>query len=197
MEADEAKKDVWLREEILMKVYVHLANGFEEIEAITVVDVLRRAESDVETVSITENLWVTGAHGIGVKADQLINDIDYDSGKMIVLPGGLPGTTNLAENSKLIDQIKSYNNQNKWVGAICAAPMILGEKGLLEGKTAVIYPGMESHLKGAKVGRKNVEVDGNIVTSKGPGTAMEFAFKLVELLKGKEAIKQLKEEMLL
>ncbi|NLY71119.1 MAG: DJ-1/PfpI family protein [Clostridiales bacterium] len=180
-----------------MKVYVHLANGFEEIEATTVIDVLRRAEIDVETVSITGDLLVTGAHGVGVKADKLIDDVNYDSGDMIVLPGGMPGTTNLGNCSKLIEQVKKYNDQKKWVGAICAAPMILGENGLLEGKTAVIYPGMEEHLKGAELGNNKVEVDGNIITSKGPGTAMDFALKLVEVLKDKDAVNKLKEEMLL
>jgi 4-methyl-5(b-hydroxyethyl)-thiazole monophosphate biosynthesis len=178
-----------------MKVFVHFANGFEEIEALTVVDVLRRADIDTKMVSVTGDLMVTGAHGITLKADFLYDNADYKNCDMIVLPGGMPGTTSLAEHQGLVKEIKNFDNQKKWIAAICAAPMIFGKLGLLEGKTAVIYPGMEQHLTGAKVGQHNVEIDGNIITSKGPGTAMEFAFTLVELLKDKATVKRLKESM--
>lgn len=178
-----------------MKVYVHLAEGFEEIEAVTAVDVLRRAGINAETVSVTGNLTVTGSHTIPVKADLLFNDADYDGCDMIVLPGGMPGTANLAAHEGLTRQIKEFAAKKKWIAAICAAPMVFGGLGLLAGKTAVIFPGMEKHLAGARVGRGNVEIDGKIITSKAPGTAMEFAFALVEVLKGRDTAKELKKTM--
>jgi protein deglycase len=180
-----------------MSAYVHLAKGFEEIEALTVVDVLRRAGIDTKTISVTEDYMVTGAHGISVKADLLFEEASYDECSMLILPGGMPGTKNLEDHQGLIDQIKNFSTEKKWIAAICAAPMILGGLGLLKGKTAVIYPGMEAHLTGANIGRNNVEIDGRIITSKGPGTAMEFALVLVEVLKDKEMARALKSAMIL
>ena len=153
-----------------MKVYVHLAEGFEEIEAITVVDVLRRAGVEAETVSVTGEFSVTGAHGIPVTADLLFEVADYDNCEMIVLPGGMPGTTNLGAHEGLVKQLEKFAEQNRWLAAICAAPMVLGKAGLLKDRTAVIYPGMEAHLVEARVGKNPVEVDGKIITSKGHGT---------------------------
>lgn len=178
-------------------VYVHLATGFEEIEAVTIIDVLRRAQVDVETVSISGELLVEGAHGISVKADKLFENVDYANCEMMVLPGGMPGTTNLGSHGGLIKELKAFAAKGGKVAAICAAPMVFGEEGLLEGKRAVIYPGMESHLKGAIIGAGEVETDGNIITSKGPGTAMAFALALAEILKGTAAVDNLKEAMLL
>ncbi|MDD2215214.1 MAG: DJ-1/PfpI family protein [Eubacteriales bacterium] len=180
-----------------MKVYVHFANGFEEIEALTVVDVLRRAEIHTETVSVSGDLMVTGAHGVPVRTDILFDEADYENCSMIVLPGGMPGTANLAAHEGLTQKIKEFAVSKKWMAAICAAPMVLGELGLLKGKTAVIYPGMEEHLINAKTGRNNVEIDGAVITSKGPGTAMEFALTLVKVLKDMSTVKQLKNAMLL
>jgi 4-methyl-5(b-hydroxyethyl)-thiazole monophosphate biosynthesis len=180
-----------------MKVYVHLAEGFEEIEAVTVVDVLRRAGVEAETVSVTGTHLVTGAHGIPVTADLLFEEADYDSCEMIVLPGGMPGTTNLGAHKGLVKQLEKFAEQNRWLAAICAAPMVLGQSGLLKDRTAVIYPGMETHLKGAQVGEKPVEIDGKIITSKGPGTAMAFALTLAEVLKGASEADALKRSMLL
>lgn len=180
-----------------MKVYVHLATGFEEIEAITVIDVLRRAEITAEAVSVTGEHLVEGAHGVVVKADLLFDEADYDSCDMIVLPGGMPGTTNLGAHKGLAEQLKKFAAQDRWLAAICAAPMILGETGLLKGKMAVIYPGMEKHLKEALIGEDKVVTDGRIVTSKGPGTAIDFAMALVEILKDKVAVSELRKAMLL
>lgn len=180
-----------------MKVYVHLATGFEEVEAITIIDVLRRAGVDVESISVTGQDIVTGAHGIPIKADLLFENGNYESCGMIVLPGGIPGTPNLAAHEGLMKEIKNFAAKNRFLAAICAAPMILGEAGLLNGKTAVIYPGMESHLKGAVIGSEAVVVDDNYITSKGPGTAMDFALTIARILKGDEAVDDLREEMLL
>ena len=132
-------------------IYVHLAKGFEEIEALTCVDLLRRAGLPVETVSCDPARTVTGSHGISVEADTLFVSADYDGAEMIVLPGGMPGTTNLRAHEKLCQKIREFAAaEDKKVAAICAAPMILGQLGLLEGKKATIYPGMEEELKGAK-----------------------------------------------
>ncbi len=180
-----------------MKVYVHLATGFEEIEAITVIDVLRRADIDVESISITGDKLVVGAHGIGVEADQVFEKANYENCQMIILPGGIPGTPNLNAHKGLMNEIRNFASSDRLLAAICAAPMILGEAGLLKGKTAVIYPGMEIHLKDAEIGKDTVAIDGNIITSKGPGTAMDFALAIVGLLKDQGAVDDLKSAMLL
>jgi protein deglycase len=176
-------------------VYIHFATGFEEVEAITPVDVLRRAGIEVKTVSVMGNRFVMGSHGISIETDLLFEEVDYSLGTMIVLPGGMPGTKNLAAHTGLEGHIVEYASQGKWIAAICAAPMILGELGILKGKTAVIFPGMEDHLLGAKVGKKSVEVDGNVITSKGAGTAMDFSFVLVEKLKTATMADSLKKAM--
>lgn len=178
-----------------MKVFVHLAEGFEEIEALTVVDVLRRAGIDAATVSVSGARLVTGAHGIAVQADGLFEETSYEGADMIVLPGGMPGTKNLAAHGGLVKTIEAFAEEDRWIAAICAAPMILGSLGLLRGRNAVIYPGMEQHLSGARISRDNVVRDGHIITSKGPGTAMEFALALVGTLLGGDAAAELKRSM--
>jgi len=178
-----------------MKVYVHFADGFEEIEAITVLDVLRRAGIDAQSVSVTGNLLVMGAHSIPIKADALFDDAAYEDCDMIVLPGGMPGSTGLWKHQGLAEKIRNFSAQGKWLAAICAAPMVFGQMGLLKGRKAICYPGFEDKLLGAKIGKHNVEIDGKIITSKGPGTAMEFALTLVEVLQNKEAVKNLRESM--
>ncbi len=168
-----------------MKVYLHLAEGFEEIEAVTVVDVLRRADIDVETVSISGKKEVTGAHKITVTADKLFKEINYDKGTMIVLPGGMPGTLNLGNHAGLTEKIKAYAKQDKWLAAICAAPMVLGRLGTLNQKSATCYPGFEKELSGANyLASVPVVQSGKIITSRGPGTAILFALKIVEVLIG-------------
>lgn len=176
-------------------IYVMLANGFEEIEALAFVDILRRAEIDVSTVSIYDETQVKGAHGITVLADYTIGDIGY-LGTGIVLPGGLPGTTNLEENAIVIDLIKKYAKDGKFVGAICAAPSVLGKLGILKKKSATCYPPFEKFLVDANLSSERVAVDGNIVTSKGAGTAHDFAFKFVELIKDKKTADNIRSSML-
>ncbi len=179
-----------------MKVYLHLADGFEEIEALTVVDVLIRANISAETVSITGKREVIGAHNVIVTADKVFEETDYDDGNMIVLPGGVPGTTNLEQHSGLMEIIKAYEKQGKWIAAICAAPRVLGDLGLLNNKAATCYPGYEDRLKGAIISSANVVQSGNIITSRGPATAMLFALKLVEVLDGPDKVNMIKEDML-
>jgi len=178
-------------------VYLHLAAGFEEIEAITVADILRRGGVAVQLVSINDNLEVTGGHNISVKADILFEEADYDACEMMIFPGGMPGTTNLLKHRELIETMVRFAATNKPVAAICAAPMLLGQTGLTMGKMATIFPGMEDKLVGAIVSSERVVIDGNIITSKGPGTAMEFALALVGILKGDETQQKLKGGLIL
>lgn len=177
-------------------VFVLLAQGFEEIEALTVVDVLRRAELRTITVSIEKNEYVKGGHNITVVADKLFADIDFTQGDMIVLPGGMPGTNNLNAFKELKKVLNDYDFQKKNIAAICAAPLILGEMGLLKNKKAVCYPGHEHQLLGATIMKDRVVVSENIITSKGPGAALEFALKLVEILQNKEIASRIAEAMI-
>ena len=167
-------------------IYVHLAEGFEEVEALTIVDVLRRAEADVKTVSVTGQKMVRGTHGVNIEADLLLEEADYGACEMIVLPGGMPGASNLGDHAELTAKIREFAKAGRKLAAICAAPMVLATNGVLEGKQATIYPGMESYLGDAKATGAAVTVDGNVITGKGPALAMEFALALVEDLKGKE-----------
>ncbi|OPL09884.1 MAG: thiamine biosynthesis protein ThiJ [Firmicutes bacterium ML8_F2] len=165
---------------------VHLAEGFEEIEAVTIIDVLRRAEIPVIVVSVTGKHKVTGSHDITVTADQLFEDIDYGKVGMIILPGGMPGSANLKEHAGLRNKILKFKNEGRLLGAICAAPMVFGSLGLLEHKKATCYPGFENYLTDAEVTGNDVEVSGKIITGKGPGVAIHFALKIAEIIKGKE-----------
>lgn len=163
-------------------IYVFLADGFEMIEALTPVDILKRAGLEVKTVSVKGDT-VTSSHGVKVTPDIKIEDIeDIDDVKALVLPGGMPGTLNLQSTPSLIDLIKECNAQEKYICAICAAPLILGEMGLLKGKNATCYPGFEEKLKGAVIKSDKVVKDSNIITAKGAGAALDFAFKIVEEL---------------
>lgn len=178
-------------------VYIHLANGFEEIEAVTIVDILRRAEVQASFVSVEKEKSVRGTHGILIEADVTFEMADYDLCDMIVLPGGMPGTKNLAGNERLLIKIKEFNKQGKYLAAICAAPMVFAAATILNGKNATIYPGMEAYLEGAKLSTNKVVVDGNIITSRGPGTSMEFALKIVEILKGETVSEKLRKDLVI
>lgn len=169
-----------------MKAFVFLAKGFEEIEAITPIDILKRAGMEVDTVSITSNKEVVGAHGIIVVADYIFDDADFSDADLLFLPGGMPGTTNLDAHEGLKSLIQEQMHDDKLVAAICAAPTILGRMGLLKGKEAICYPGFEDQLKGATISNNSIVKSGNIVTGKGAGVAVQFALKLVEELKGKD-----------
>jgi 4-methyl-5(b-hydroxyethyl)-thiazole monophosphate biosynthesis len=178
-------------------VYVHLADGFEEIEAITIVDILRRAGLETETVSIMGRLSVTGAHGVQIVADIVFEDAVYDNCELIVLPGGMPGATNLDEHARLREKIQSFARQDKKLAAICAAPLVLGHAGVLEGKEATCYPGFEAELTGAIPTETAVCVSGNITTSRGPATAATFALELVRQLKSDAVSDSVAADMLL
>lgn len=172
-------------------VTVFLAEGFEEIEALTVVDLLRRAKIATDMVTIGDNKQVTGSHGITVMADKLLQEVDFEQTKMIVLPGGMPGTTNLEACEALMQQVDRFYEQRKYLGAICAAPSILGHRGYLQGIMACSYPSMESHLKGADITQNPVEVSGHVITSRGMGTAIAFGLALIEVLQGEQAAQEM------
>ena len=158
-------------------IFVFLAEGFEEIEALTPVDVLRRAGLSVQTVSVMDEQVVAGAHGVPVVADKMFAEINPEDAEMILLPGGLPGATNL--------------------DAHCAAPLVFGNRGLLNGKKATCYPGFETYLQGAEYTAALVEKDGNFITAKGPGAALEFAFAIVEKYCGAQMVHELKHGMMI
>ncbi|MCX6238176.1 MAG: DJ-1/PfpI family protein [Bacteroidia bacterium] len=168
------------------QITVHLAEGFEEIEAVTIIDVLRRAGLNVVTVSITGNRIVKGSHNIEMNADLLFDEVDYTKGGMIILPGGMPGSKNLNEHVGLKSQIIEYQKNGKYLAAICAAPIVFGNLGILKGKRAVCYPGYEAHLIGAKVLNVPYIVDDLIITGRGVGTALKFSLEIVRILVGEE-----------
>ena len=185
------------KEWVLMKVLLHLADGFEEIEALSTLDILRRADIDTTTVSIMGRIEVKSSRGVIIQADKVFSDINYQEFDMIILPGG-PGTTLLDQHEELKSHLKNYDAEGKWIAALCAAPSVLGKLNLLNGKNAVCYPGYENYLLGAKVSlSEKVVVDGNIITSRGPGTSFDFAFKIVEVLKGSALVDELKVKMLM
>ena len=180
----------------MKKVSVILADGFEEIEALTVVDLLRRAQIYVGTVSITDDYTVHGAHGINVQAEDLFEEVAFVESDMIVLPGGMPGTSNLNAHEGVRRVVKEFNRDGKYIGAICAAPIILGNLGLLKGKRVSCYPSVEQEIQGAVMTRTDVTVDGNLITSRGAGTAIAFALKLIEMLSGAEKAAEIAEAIL-
>ena len=180
----------------MKRVLVPLAPGFEEIEAITVIDVLRRAGAEV-VVAGTQAGIIKGAHGLQVTPDRELSGVKQDPFDMIVLPGGGEGVENLRKDPRVLALVKEFISKEKPVAAICAAPSILSEAGLLRGRQATSYPSYkEAVAAGSVYSEERVVTDGKLVTSRGPGTAMEFALKLVEMLEGKEKVSELKAAML-
>lgn len=171
-------------------IAVLLADGFEEIEALTPVDTLRRAGLEVLTVGITSKIAV-GAHGISVICDKLPEEIDLDMISTVILPGGMPGSLNLDASAFTDEILKSVNARGGRIAAICAAPLVLGRRGLLEGKRATCYPGFENELVGATVTNESVITDGNITTARGMGVALDFSKELISLLVTKEKAEEL------
>lgn len=168
------------------RVSVFLADGFEEIEGLTVVDLLRRAGVEVTTVSITDKLTIHGAHKIDIQADKMFDEVDYEKEDMVVLPGGMPGTLNLGEHAGVKKVLEQFYEAKKYIGAICAAPSVLGKYGMLEGRKATSYPGFEAELKGAEYVTEPVAVSDFVITSRGLGTAIEFALSLIRVLVSEE-----------
>ena len=166
-------------------ITVLLANGFEEIEALTTVDVLLRAGLEVKTVGVN-GLIAVGAHGINVFSDELPADVDLTKVTMAIFPGGMPGSTNLDASPFTDEVIEAVLKNNGRLAAICAAPLVLGRRGLLRGKSATCYPGFEGELIGATISDKSIVTDGNITTAKGMGVALDFSLELVRLLVSEE-----------
>jgi protein deglycase len=165
----------------MAKVYIFLTDGYEEIEGLTVVDLLRRAGIEIVMVSVTGEIFVTGSHNITTKADTLFESTDFSDAEMLVLPGG-PGTKDLEVHEGLDHLLKEFAQKGKKLAAICAAPRVLGGKGLLNGKKATCYPGHEEALIGAYIKNAAVVEDGNIITSRGMGTAIDFSLALIKKL---------------
>jgi 4-methyl-5(b-hydroxyethyl)-thiazole monophosphate biosynthesis len=183
--------------------FVFLAEGFEEVEALTPVDYLRRAGIEVSTVSITKDRTVTGAHKIPVVADTVIGKINPDKADGIILPGGSPGSTNLAASSELAAIIRHFDTERKLVAAICAAPaLVLGSMGILDGRRYTCYPGLEAKVGCGPNGCPEwqsdaVVADGHLITSRSAGTAGLFALKIIEKLAGKDAAKEIAESVVI
>ncbi len=175
-------------------LYVFLAEGFEELEAIAPIDILLRGGVEVKTVGVTGKV-VKSTHGIPFTADIEIGEATTDGLEAIVLPGGMPGTANLEASAEVQKFIDFATENGKYVCAICAAPSILGHKGLLKGKKAICYPGMGGHLEGAKVPPEQAVTDGKTVTGKGPGAAAEFGFAILKELKGEAVVNSVYGEM--
>ena len=177
-------------------IYTFLATGFEDIEALAPVDIMRRAGLKVATVSITGEAVVTSAHGVGVVSDCLLSEVNFDDAELLFLPGGMPGATNLDACELLREGLKWHCAAGRPVAAICAAPLVLGHLGLLAGKRATCYPGFETELRGANYTAALVEQDGQIITGKGPGAAFELGYVLVERFVGKDVADQLRQGMM-
>ena len=178
-----------------MKIIVPLAEGFEEIEFSTIVDILRRAEIEVIVAGLKKGL-IQGARKVKVMPDTFIDRINSDDFDVIVLPGGYPGFENLGKDKRVLNLIQKMDREGKYITAICGAPSVLSRAGILKGKKATIYPGIKDKLQDSQYIDERVIVDGKIVTSQGPGTAMEFALKLVEILAGEDKMKKVKAEAL-
>lgn len=178
-------------------LYMFLADGFEETEAIGSLDVIRRAGIEIKTVGVTDKT-VTGSHNIQIIADIMLEDIDYCVMDGVILPGGMPGTTNLFENKRVVDAVKSCFASGKLIAAICAAPMIFGQLGMLKGKKATCYPNFEKYLDGATVSDAQCVTDGNVITGKGAGAAILFGAEIVNFFesgKGDELLVQMQHKV--
>ena len=179
-----------------MRVLVPLANGFEETEFVTIVDILRRAEVKVVTASLTEEI-VTGGHNIKIIADTSLDRIEFEKFDAIVLPGGFPGFKNLGEDERILKILRDMNNADKYIAAICGAPSVLAKAGIFEGRSSTVYPsGKEEIQASTHYVDKRVVVDGRLITSQALGTATEFALKLVELFVGADEMETVKDQVL-
>ncbi|MHC1748867.1 MAG: DJ-1 family glyoxalase III [Cellulosilyticaceae bacterium] len=178
-----------------MKAIIYFAEGYEEVEAIATVDVLRRAKIEVIMVGIDGKI-IESSRGIKINMDMEIEQVTYEDVDLLVIPGGMPGVSNLEKNEKVKKSLENFNEEGKLIGAICAAPSLLGKLGILKGKKATCYPGFEMYLKDAEYCDEKVVVDANIITAKGAGVSLDFAYSIVEIMKGKELAKELRKAMI-
>lgn len=177
-------------------IYEFLANGFEEVEALAPVDIMRRAKLNVKTVSVTGTKEVETSHHVKIVADLLFEEADFNDLDMIVLPGGMPGAVNLSEHEGLHNLIEKAYKDGKLLTAICAGPMVYGKMGLLKGRKATCYPGFEQYLEGAEYTGALVQIDGPFTTGKGPAASFSLGYAIVERFCGKETVDKLKDGML-
>jgi len=180
----------------MSRVAVILADGFEEVEAVAIIDVLRRAGIDTVVAGLHDG-HIASARKVKIIADTVVDTVKADDFDMIVLPGGQPGTDNLTADVRVKELIKSFSQKGKLIGAICAAPTVLANAGVLQGKHATSFPSYRDKLGGALYEEKSVVTDGNVLTSRGPGTALTFGLAIVERLAGKERAQKIKEAMLI
>ena len=179
----------------MAKVYEFLANGFEEIEGLAPVDILRRGGVDIQTVSVAGTEWVETSHGVVVKADRLFENCDFTDADMLLLPGGMPGSTNLNEHEGVKETLSRQAEKGGWIGAICAAPMVLGGLGLLNGRRATCSPGFEKYLIGAQYTAELLTIDGNIITGEGPAATLPYAYKILSFFIDNEKVRDLQRKM--
>lgn len=179
----------------MSKVYIFLADGFEDIEGLTVVDLMRRADIDIRTVSIKDTKEVTTSHGIPLLTDCIFAEADFSDADMLVLPGGMPGTRYLGAYKPLTDLLSDFYNKGGKVAAICAAPSVFAQLGFLKGRKATSYPSFMDKLDGAQTTTDPVVVDGNVTTSRGLGTAIDFALSLISQLAGEEKAQEIAESV--
>ena len=179
----------------MAKTAIFLADGYEEIEALAVVDIFRRAGIEMDMVSVSEDLLTNGSHGIKVMADVLLKEVSFDEYDMLVLPGGLKGMQNLEACAPLMEQIDTFYENGKYIAAICASPSIFGRRGILNGRQATAYPGFESELAGAEVVDKGAVRNGHVITGRSMGSAIEFSLLLVETLLGKEKAEEIAQQI--
>ncbi len=175
----------------MSKVYIFLADGFEDIEGLTVVDLLRRAGIEIVTVSITEQKTVTTSHAVTLQTDALFSETDFSDADMLVLPGGMPGTNYLRDCEPLSELLKAHYGDGKWVAAICAAPTVFSGLGFLKGRRATSYPSRIEELDCKEKCTDSVVIDGNVITSRGMGTAMDFGLTIIEVLDSAEKADQI------
>lgn len=181
----------------MAKIITFLADGFEEIEALATVDILRRADIEVVTVSITDSIMVTSSHGVIIQADSIIKNASFENVDLLFLPGGQPGADNLNKSEIVKGIVLEFNNKGSYIAAICAAPIVLGGLGILKDRHATCYPGYENRLFGANVITEKVVVDGNIITGNGVGAAIKFALTIVSVFKGEKIAEELSKKMLI
>lgn len=179
----------------MSKIGIFFADGCEEIEGLSVVDICRRADLEIVTISIMGRAEVTGSHQITFSTDTVFEDVDFKELDGVILPGGMPGTIHLGEHEGVNSVIKEFAKEGKLVAAICAAPSVLGAAGILQGKTAVCHPGFEEKLTGANVKFENVAVDGNVITSRGMGTAFDFGLAIAGYFKEESAVEDVRLHM--
>lgn len=179
-----------------MKILVFLAEGFEEVEALTVVDYTRRMGIEADMVSVEGNKEVAGAHGIKVLADLAMDDVALENYEGLVIPGGLPGAANLRDNARVVDLVKDMNERGKLLAAICAGPIVLARAGIIENKKITSYPGFEKDLQSGQYENSPAVLDGNMITARGPYYAVDFALEIVRYLLGEEKAEELKKNIL-